>query len=119
VKFKGAGTRTYTYEAQGAIEELEQYTHAVVMSPSDGLVVVTIVKVDTVDDSTYDGEYKQAVCVFDMNQHDAAVSRASRKAAIEKELRRRIAERSKEENYEKLLGNDENAMKLLEEYKSL
>lgn len=118
VKFKSS-SKTYSYFARGSVEELTQYSHAVVDSPTDGLVVTEIVGVDSVDESNYEGSYKFVVALFSLKAYDEIVAIETRKRAIEKELRRRMQQKSFIDQFEKLLGDDDDAAKLLQEYKSL
>lgn len=118
VKFKNS-TRTYAYLYEGDAVDLQGMTNAVVASPSDGLTVVEIVNHAPLDYSTYDGEYKYLVTVFNLDGYNERVNREVRKRTLEKELRRRVASRKLSENFEKLLEGDEEAKKLIEEYKSL
>lgn len=54
-----------------------------------------------------------------MKAYDEIVAIETRKRAIEKELRRRMQQKSFIDQFEKLLGDDDDAAKLLQEYKSL
>lgn len=119
VRFDGHTKRTYTYTAKGSVEELKHNTHAVVMSPSSGLVVVVVDDVSRLDESTYDGTYKNVVLMFNLDEYNKELDKQTRKAALEKELRNRVAQRKLEDNFAKLLEGDEDSMKLLEEYKKL
>ena len=119
VRFKKSDSRTYTYVTDGAVEELAQFTHAVVDSPYGSLTVVEVIKFDTLDESTYDGAYKDVVMLFNLDHYNEKLKNGQRKAALEKELRRRVAKRKLEDNFAALLKDDEEGMKLLEEFKSL
>lgn len=118
VRFNKTDKKTYTYVTDGAVEELSQFTHAVVESPY-GTCVVEVVGYDTLDVSTYTGEYKEVVTLFNKNKYNETLERSARKQAIEKELRRRVAKKKLEENFAALLVGDEEGLKLLEEFKSL
>jgi len=119
VRFKKTDTKTYTYVADGSVEELAKFTHAVVDSPYGGFTVVEIIKFDTLDESTYNGEYKHVITMFNLDAYNDKLDRLARKAAIEKELRRRVTKRKLEDNFATLLAGDEEAMKLLAEFKKL
>lgn len=118
VKFKGS-TNKYTYTADGADEELGDFTHAVVESPIDGMCVTDVVNVSVLDESSYEGQYKDVIAIFDVRKYKQSLATGIRKKAIEKELRARIAKRSIEKNFEDLLKDDEEGLKLLSEFKSL
>jgi hypothetical protein len=119
VKFKQTDKQTYTYLADGAVEELADYTHAVVDSPYGGLTVVDVVKFDTLDESSYEGDYKDVITLFDLSKHNNKLAQQARKKALEKELRRRVAQRKLEDNFAALLQGDEEGLKMLEEFKKL
>lgn len=119
VRFKKSDNKTYTYVTDGAVEELAQFTHAVVDSPYGSFTVVEVIKFDTLDESTYDGAYKDVVTLFNLDHYNEKLKNGQRKAALEKELRRRVAKRKLEDNFAALLKDDEEGMKLLEEFKSL
>lgn len=118
VRFKN-GYQKYTYVAEGNKEELEQFNYAVVDAPSSGYTIVAVDSVENLDMSSYNGQYKHVVAMFSDVPYRANLNARIRKAAIEKELRQRAAERQKSIELEKLLGDDEEAMKLFEEYKNL
>lgn len=118
VRFKN-GYQKYTYVAEGNKEELEQFNYAVVDAPSSGYTIVAVDSVENLDMSSYNGQYKHVVAMFSDVPYRANLNARIRKAAIEKELRQRAAERQKTIELEKLLGDDEEAMKLFEEYKNL
>lgn len=116
--FNGSKTQ-YTYTAEGSVDELKDFTHAVVMSPSTGLTVIEVNKIDVLDESNYEGEYKSVVALFDMHEYNKTLERDERRKALEKELRARVAKRSIVKNFESLLNDDTEGMKMLEEFKSL
>lgn len=118
VKFASYGT-TYTYIADGSVDELSSFTHAVVNAPGKGFTVVDIVGVAEIDTSSYTGKYKDVVALFSINAYNEKQEREKRKAGLEKELRARVAKKKLEDNFEVLLNGDEEGMKLLKEYKSL
>ena len=119
VRFKKTDAKTYTYVTDGSVEELAKFTHAVVDSPYGALTVVEVIKFDTLDESTYNGTYKEVVTLFNLDAYNRSLENGKRKAAIEKELRRRVAKRKLEDNFATLLADDEEAMKLLAEFKSI
>ena len=120
VKFRSDKTgRTYAYVAEGSITDLKDYTHAVVDAPSTGLTVVVIHSITELDESTYDGDYKYVVTLFNTSLYEAIINKQRRKDAIEKELRNRVAKKKLEDNFAKLLEGDEEGMRLLNEYKSI
>lgn len=119
VRFKKTDKKAYAYIADGAVEELSSFTHAVVDSPYEALTVVEVVSVTALDESTYDGDYKHVITMFNLDYYNDKVSKATRKSALEKELRRRVAQKKLEDNFAVLLNGDEEGMKLLEEFKSL
>ena len=119
VRFRGSDKKTYTYVADGSPDELSHFTHAVVDSPYGALTVVEVMRVSNLDESTYNGTYKHVVTLFDLSTYNEQVNREERKRALEKELRRRVAQRKLEDNFAVLLNGDEEGMKLLEEYKKL
>lgn len=109
----------YTYTADGSVDELKDFTHAVVMSPFSGLTVIEVKKIDVLDEGNYAGEYKSVVALFDMHEYNKILERDERRKALEKELRARVAKRSIVKNFESLLTDDIEGMKMLEEFKSL
>ena len=119
VRFKSSDKKTFVYLADGDVEELKQFTHAVVDSPYSALTIVEVVKFGELDESTYNGEYKDVVAMFNLDYYNEKQDRKLRKMALEKELRRRVAARKLEDNFAELLKNDEEGMKLLEEFKKL
>lgn len=119
VKFNKTDRKTYTYVTDGAVEELTQFTHAVVDSPYGSLTIVDVIKFDALDESSYTGEYKDVITLFNLEHYTMKVERRTRKAALEKELRTRVAQRKLEENFAALLADDVEGMKLLAEYKAL
>lgn len=119
VRFKPSDKKTYAYIADGDAEELKQFTHAVVDSPYAALTIVDIIKFSALDESTYNGEYKDVVAMFNLDYYNEKQDKRNRKQAIEKELRRRVAARKLEDNFAELLKNDDEGMKLLEEFKKL
>ena len=112
-------TKTYTYIAEGTKDELEQFNYAIVDAPSSGYTVVQVEGIENLDLSSYKGEYKHVVATFSDEGYRKQRDSRIRKAAIEKELRQRAAERQKQKEIEELLDGDEEAMKLYEEYKNL
>lgn len=119
VKFEQGGS-LYTYLAEGSVEELDQFSHAVVLSPRNNDYVVTkVAGVTVLDESTYNGTYKYIVAMFDDQPYKDRLAKVARKAALEKELHKRIAEQSVVKQFETLLGDDVQSKALLEEYKSL
>lgn len=119
VRFKKTDTKTYIYVTDGAVEELAKFTHAVVDSPYGALFVVEVTKFEMLDESTYDGAYKDVVTLFNLDRYNEKLKNGQRKAALEKELRRRVAKRKLEDNFAALLKDDEEGMKLLAEFRSL
>lgn len=114
-------TKEYAYLSDDNDIGLDAY--AVVVSEygagPDKLEVVKIQRVEDVDMSTYEGNYKYIVASFSLDEYNKRLDASKRKKAIEKELRRRISERKLVDNFETLLAGDEEAKKLIEEYKGL
>lgn len=112
-------SKTYVYLAEGTVEENEKYSYAVVVSPHSGLVVVKVNAVTALDESDYNGRCKYIVQFVDMTAHNQRIENEKRRAAIKKELERRMEERSETEKFERLFAGDEDAKALLEELKKL
>lgn len=118
VKFQNS-SRIYAYLWEGDLASVVNMTNAVVVSPGTGLTVVEVVEVGDLDMTKYEGEYKYVVTLFNLKDYNERENRKRRKEALEKELRRRVAARKLSDNFEKLLEGDEEAKKLIEEYKAL
>lgn len=119
VRFRKEDKKTYIYVVDGEPEALAHFTHAVVDSPYNALTVVEVVRFSTLDESSYNGTYKDIITLFDLSYYDEKLAKKTRKAALEKELRARVAKKKLEDNFAALLVDDEEGQKLLAEFKTL
>lgn len=111
--------KSYTYIAEGTVEELQKYQYAVVDAPNGGYKLVLIQSVEELDFSTYKGNYKYVVDFVDDTAYKERIERKKRKDALEKEIRRRLEEKRKNMELELLIGDDIELKTMLNELKSL